>query len=173
MRSPCIGCARELDDKSDPECMRCDLRIEYVGLLGPMTQNVPIEQTDLVKEGGMSRGRQVTAEEKEFIRSNMVKMKTTEMAAHLKRNINTVYNTIQIIRREDREAGRRKEEVGNQKQAGLFEGGSVEDRVKAAFQGRADIFDMLTKLAEAHFRTVEQELCWIVAQSWKRVSESK
>jgi hypothetical protein len=151
--------------------MRCGLRLEYVGLLGGMTENVPIEQTDMVEVGSMN-GRVVTDEEKSFIRENIGKMRTADMAKHLQRNINTVYNTINIIRREERaqaEDRRLKAEGGSQKQVQLFEKIAIdEDRVKAAFGGRAEIFDMLVKLAEAHFRTAEQELCWIVARSWKR-----
>ncbi len=177
MRSPCHGCARELEDKNEIECMRCALRLEYVGILGPMTENVPIEQTNLVE--GVMRGRQVSPEEKEFIKANLGKMKTVDMAKHLKRNINTVYNTINIIRKEDRLAGRVKVEVeekegGNERQAPLPLGGRPpippEEKISQILGVRTGVFEKLKELAEAHFRTVEQELCWLVAQSHKRMT---
>jgi len=50
MKSPCIGCKFEHDDKNNATCRECNKRVEYVTSLGGMTHSVPVESISLERD---------------------------------------------------------------------------------------------------------------------------
>lgn len=55
MINPCRSCERLGRDKNSAECMRCELRINYVAALEGRSCSVPVEMTDMAI--GMLPGR--------------------------------------------------------------------------------------------------------------------
>ena len=179
MRSPCIGCRLELADKNNADCMGCKLPRAYVNGLGPMSENVPIDQTNLTG-GGMGKWKKTGDEDKAFVRQALRdRMSTAAMAKILGRNINTIYSIIKKVKADGEiEGGKagRSEGGENEGQRGLPFGGpqpppAGESPLDLVFAGHPELYAKLKLLAAAQYRGLEEQVFYLVAREVRTYEE--
>jgi len=176
MKSPCLGCRHELADKNNSTCVRCAKRVAYVHGLGPMSENVPIDQTNITG-GGMGRWKKMSEEEMAIVRQGMRdRMTTVALAQKMGRNINTIYTAVKKIKaaeesRQDavpaKESRLEAAPAGEAQRRLPFAGETVPPAraLDQVFAGVPMLYGKLKLLALSQYRGLEEQVFYLVARA--------
>lgn len=192
-RSPCLKCSRLHENKNNPTCDACKKVKDYDDRMGPITENLPIEMTDM---GNMKKAKSWSIDDEQYLKDNYLSRTTAELAEELNRTVSAVYcrlNRLKLRRYEKREiepAGAEIKKLPSElevnKPTGIefFPARYQEPNKKVLdppdkafvildFSGHPDLYDRLITAAAEAFRTPDGQMLYLCNEAMRDVNPPK